>query len=198
MNAPARAVALPLLILAAVCAAPPPAAAQDGVGNVRLLVGARAFDEDDWEPVDEQLGLGLELDWRPGGSQVGFELGVSVSEEDDDAFVQGLGVVDAEASFLELYGGVRGTFGEDVVQPFVGAGLTYLVADLEVSALGASASEDEGSLGLYAHGGVSFAVGEHVSLGLDARVVLGTEMDFAGFEVDADYFQLGGFLGFGF
>ncbi len=167
------------------------------VGHVSLLLGARALDEDDWSPVEDQVAFGLELDWRGGGAPVGFEVGLSASSEEEDVRVAGL-TVDVEAELVEVYGGARWTFGEQDLRPYVGGGLSFVAADVEVSGAGATADDDDDSLGLYLHGGFQLDVGEYVIVGLDARVLLGTEIDLAGASGDADYFQVGALVGFTF
>lgn len=164
------------------------------VGHLSLLLGARSLDEDDWSPVEDQFSLGAEFDWTGAGSALGFEVGLSGSAEDDHTRSAGVGV-DVEVELLEAYGGVRWSFGEEQLRPYVGGGLSYVEAQVEAEAGGASASDDDGSVGLYVHGGFQLDVSRHVIVGLDARALLGTDLDLAGASGDADYLQLAALVG---
>jgi hypothetical protein len=172
--------------------APAPASPQGGAASksqlVNLYFGRRVFDEDDYEPVDEHAAFGLEFATEPGEEAVGFEFGVQASADDDED-----SGVNIEATTGEIYGGLRKTFGTGAVRPVLGFGVSYLRAEAEVG----GDEEDDSSLAGYAHGGVGFAVSSNLSLGIDARFLFGTELDFAGFEADADYAQLALFLGIG-
>jgi len=177
--------------------APEPAA--ERVTNVAVHLGARQLDEDDWEPVDQPAALGIELDsYRP-DQLVGFELGVQGSEDDDDFRDSVLGNVDVEAKFWEVYAGVRKTWapGGSRVRPYVGGGVTYLDADVEVDVPGlGSASDDDSSLGLYLHGGVDWQVVGGLLLGFDLRAVVGTDISLAGVDSNADYVQAAFVIGY--
>jgi len=176
--------------------------AQDEVkernGEVGVLIGARSFDENDWSPVDEQAMLGIEADWRMGVGGLGVEMGFGYSQDSGTVSVPPFGDLEAEATFLEFYGGVRQTFGNAAVRPYIGAGLTFIDADATLALGGLSGSDDDASLGGYVHAGVRGDVGRHVVLGVDVRGVFGTDLEIAGASTDADYFQAALFVGMGF
>jgi hypothetical protein len=111
------------------------------------------------------------------------------SSDDDD-----IGGVDAEASTGEIYGGVRKSFGEDVVRPYVGAGLSFINAEAELGGV----DDDDSSGAVYVHGGIAFAVSESFFLGIDLRFLMGSDIDIFGSDADADYGQLAFMMGFGF
>ena len=180
------------------CASAPADQAVPGdPGHVSLLLGGRSFD-DDWSPVEDQGAIGIEADWRPSDWLVGFEVGATFSSEDDEGRVSGFGNVDAEATFYEVYAGARASFGSGKLHPYLGAGITLLVSDVEVEAMGLSDSDTDGSAGVYAHGGLLFDVTEALVLGLDVRGVGGTDLDFEGIDADADYVQAALVLGWSF
>ena len=162
-----------------------PSAAREN--RISLYLGQRNLDEDDWAPVDEQATFGLEFSQERLGSAIGWEVGLMGSADDDD--VAGL---DVEVTTGELYGGVRKTFGDGVVHPYVGGGLALINLKADVSGVG---DDDDGSAAGYAHGGVAFAVSESFFLGLDLRLLFGSDVTIAGFDSDADYGQLALLLG---
>ena len=134
--------------------------------------------------------VGFEYVREPAGSPVGFEVGIMGSKDDDD-----IAGTDVTGSTRELYAGVHKTFGSDVVRPYVGAGLSYINAKIDVDGFG---DDDDSSFAAYLHGGVDFDVTESFYLGLDARFLFGSDLTVAGFDTDADYGQLALVLGFAF
>lgn len=169
---------------------PPPPRPLDGgyYGPVlTLAIGQRSLDEGDYEPVEDQIALGVGVHQEPPGSLVGWELGFQGSYDEDD--VAGFG--DIESSTWELYGGLRKTLvdGEEV-RPYLGAGLSLVGVRFE--ALGID--DDDSSLAAYAHGGVEIEVSPGFALGLDLRGLFGSEIDLFGVDTDADYGQLALFL----
>jgi len=155
-----------------------------------LYLGQRNLDDDDWSPVDEQPMFGLEYSRETYGSAVGFEVGVMGSSDDDD-----VGGVDFEVKTGEVYAGVKKTFGEDVLRPYAGAGISFI--NLEADASGV-ADDDDSAPAFYAHGGLAIAPSEAFFIGLDLRFLVGSDLTIAGFDTDADYVQLAVFIGVGF
>jgi hypothetical protein len=187
--------ALALVFLTACAAqstneAPAPARGPAKENRIALYLGQRNLNHDDWSPVDEQGTAGLEFVHETAASPVGFEVGIMGSS--DDGQVAG---IDVTGSTAELYGGVRKTFGEGVVRPYVGAGLSYIDATVEADGF---ADEDDSSLAGYVHGGVDFDITESLFLGLDLRVLFASDIEIAGVSGDADYAQLALRLGFAF
>jgi hypothetical protein len=153
-----------------------------------FYVGARGFDEDDYEPVELHGVLAAEYSHEGAGAPVGFEVGLALSGDENE--VAG---TDIEMATGELYAGVRKTFGSGSVHPLVGFGLAYIHA-----AIDGGPDEDDGSLAGYVHGGLAFDVGRHISLGIDARILFGSEVEFGGApETDIDYGQLALVFGVG-
>jgi hypothetical protein len=154
-----------------------------------VYLGQRSLDEDDWSPVEDQGALQLEYASESPDAAVGWEVGLGGSS-DDDTF----GGFDVTGSTAELYGGVRKTFGSGTVRPYVGGGLSFINAEVEVG----SASEDDSSVAMYLHGGVQFLLGDSFALGLDLRALLGSDITIAGVDGDADYGQAALTLGWRF
>ena len=149
--------------------------------RVSIYLGQRGFDEDDYAPVEDQATFGFEFAHETVGSAVGFEVGLLGSSDESSA-----AGFDVEGSSGELYAGVRKTFGEGVARPYLGGGLSFIHSEFEVSGFG---SDDDQSAALYVHGGVLFDVSESFFVGLDLRLLLGSDLEIAGVETDADYSQ---------
>jgi hypothetical protein len=171
--------------------APSPQETTEPVG-VRVLsafVGARQFDEDDWEPVEDQISFGLGFAMQGADAPVGFELA-------DDTFLSGVGNVDVEAEVIEFSAGVHRSFAPSArLRPQIGAGLTVISVDAKVSSGGVSASEDDVGFGFYVHGGLGIRLGSSFEVGADLRAVVGAEVELGGTDVDADYLEASLFLG---
>jgi len=194
--------AFPLLFLclSACAATPAPGAAasvdvMERVTTMRLLGGIRELDDDDWEPLESHVLVGVELDsYRP-ADPIGFELGGSFSE-DEESDSAGADFIDGEVDAFEIYAGARKTWHatDGLVRPYLGAGLTFISGEVEVegsiAGIPFSGSDDDSTLGFYAHAGLAVFVSERVSLGADLRGVLGAEFD----DLDGDYLQAAGFL----
>jgi hypothetical protein len=184
-----------LLLVVASCAtvgsqSPTPVPSSPPDDRFSIYIGQRNLDDDDYDPVDKQTTLGLEFAHEPAGSAIGWEVGLMGSGQDDE-----ISGVDVEGRTGEIYGGIRKTFGQGSIRPFVGGGISFIRSKVHVDGLG---SEDDTSPAGYFHGGVLFLASETFALGLDLRVLFGSDLDLGGFDTDADYAQLALFLGVGF
>ena len=162
----------------------------DRNSRVTIYLGQRSLDESYWAPVEDQATFGVEYAREPAGSTIGWEIGLLGSA--DETTVIGF---DVEATTGELYGGVRKTFGSGVARPYVGGGLSFINAEVDVAGLG---SADDSSPAAYAHAGISFDVTSSFFLGADLRLLFGSDMTIAGVSGDADYAQLAIHLGWSF
>ena len=153
-----------------------------------FYLGQRSLDDDDWDPVEDQGVFGLEFSHRV--SNVGWEVGFMGSSDTGRA-----GSTKTEGQMKELYGGLRVGFGDDVVRPYVGVGVSLFSSELKVSG---SNSDDDTGVGAYVHGGVTVDLNPSVYVGLDVRALLGPELSVSGFDRDTDYRQIALVLGFAF
>ena len=76
----------------------PDAPAERRANHVTVYLGQRSLDEDDWEPLEDQLMFGLEYGSERPSAAVGWELGFMAST-DDGAIVGS----DAELGTTEFY-----------------------------------------------------------------------------------------------
>lgn len=156
-----------------------------GQGAVHL--GLRYLDDDAfYEPLEEPVALGVEYARRfQKGGTFGFEAGGFLASDAE------LGV---DLLFLEGDLGLRASHDIDRFQVFAGGGIALILAQVESAVL----SEDDYTIGPYVHAGAIYYVTTDFFLGVDARLVTGTEIDFPSFvETDADYVQVALLLGWG-
>lgn len=157
-------------------------------GTVRLFFGAKALDEGDWEPVEDQsefailTNFGAE-DWDV---HVALDLRFAASDKED---VLGLEV---QSSSWELNVGVRKVFDtKSIVKPFIGGGLAFggATMDIEID------DESDAGIGIWLDAGIDFSLGGPVSLGLEFAYST-IPIDIAGVDTDAGGFRFGLTVGF--
>ena len=163
------------------------------------------------EDPDQQGALGFEYAYEPQDWLVGFEVGFSGSmkgdsrrEQDGDSFAE----VSADVSLAEVYAGLVKSFGSGPFRPYVGGGVSFVNMKTELSLEAAIPAIDleidesddvnDSSVGYYAHIGATYDLTDTFFVGVDARMLTGTEIDLEGFETDANYIQYGIVLGLSF
>ena len=172
--------------------------------RIEIVLGQRDLG-DDFEPVEEQFTVGLDYSRMFGDGRFAWSVGASYSN--DEKIINGVpnqtlgpaGVgqfVDITGTLIQVDVGARVflTAPDARVRPYVGAGLAFVQAQTEVN----STSGDDSSFGGLLRGGVDFRLTEALFLGLEARSLLGTDLDINGDSIDADYTQFGAVLGFAF
>jgi opacity protein-like surface antigen len=159
-----------------------------------VFAGVRSLDHHDWAPVEDQGTIGVQFAYEPPDAPAGVELGLFASgDEEDDARLPGGGTVDVKGETSEFSIGLRKTFvpDEGTVHPYLGGGLTYIRAKVELGGL----DDEDGSAGFYFHAGVGFDLGPSFQVGFDMRFVAATDVDLFGTDGSADYGQLAVFIG---
>jgi opacity protein-like surface antigen len=177
--------------------APLPPGGDVDLTTVRVQYGLRTQNSgDDWEPTDESEAIGIEVDHRTRDAFVGFEIGTLLADGDEDAG----GGVSFETDFDEIYAGVRKTFDFDdfFLHPYVSLGLTWIQARAALTQGVNQAADDDSSIGAYGRVGVNAVFMENVNVGLEYRLVVGTDLDFFGVSTDTDYGQFGLSVGYSF
>ena len=170
-------------------------------GNANFVLGGRQLDKDFWEPMDEQSVFQATVDFGKKGWPIHLAVGVGTSaEEKDNQFNPFTATFDKlTRSVSELSFGVmkiwepRGN-----IRPFVGGGLSSVTATFEDDnpTIG-KITQDDTSPGFYVQGGVFWRIGTRFNIGLEARMLRGTDISIGGADGDADYDQFGLVLGWG-
>ena len=171
-------------------------------GEAHLFLGQKGLDSD-WNPVDDQTEYGINFNFGIGDWPVALAVDILTSEDSGSYYYYGYDA-DVDGETLELDVGVRKSFGERKVQPYLGGGIAYIDGELkiDVPALGpvATLSLSDAAVGLWADVGVMFQLGERFNLGIDVRYS-SADVDFGvpGFgsiEVDAGGTHYGVVAGF--
>jgi len=167
-------------------------------GNMNFVYGQRSLDQDFWDPTDDQTVVGGTLDF--GGKNWPVHIAAGYYRSQDDGTLNTfpiLGSVDLDAEVSEWSLGVHKVWKAGMVRPYVGGGLSFVSADADVDSVLGSTSDDDDSTGVYVQGGVFWRLGEWFNLGFDARLLEGTDLTLFDQDGDADYWQLGALIGFG-
>ncbi|MCX7793874.1 MAG: hypothetical protein N2257_05665 [Thermodesulfovibrionales bacterium] len=163
--------------------------AQDGwTGNINLFLGAKALEEDDWAPADEQGEVGFKLDFRHKDWPLNIAIDFLSAEGDGTAYDPYYGItVDMESETSELNFGLRKIWDHfQYIRPFIGGGISIIHAEAKVKFLGTLVSDSDTGSGLWIGGGVYWTLSKHFNIGFElmassARVELfGVEVNGGG------------------
>ncbi len=145
-------------------------------GNLNALLGFKAMEKNDWDPVNAQAEGGIMLDFKAEDWPVSIALDFlgSYSKEAGAFFVPGNGLVvaDWEGATSEFNGGIRKYWGEDsMMRPYIGGGLAFIDARLEAKTGRFDYVRDSDyGVGLWFNGGIVWTLTKHFNLGFDVRL----------------------------
>lgn len=160
-------------------------------GNVNFVLGARHLQlEDVWTPFEDQGVFGVMVDFGGDAWPVHLEIGALGSGHEETFFGR-----DVTLSIGEISVGVLKDWDRSRMHPYIGAGVAAATVEFDNS----FTTEDDTTGGLYFRGGVLWRLGSRVNLGIDARLLTATQVDAfgPGADVDIDYAQIGGLIGWG-
>jgi opacity protein-like surface antigen len=143
---------------------------------------------DDFEPADNHLVLGVEIDAYDEFAPVGFEAGFLYSDDSDNT-----AGVSTALDLYELYAGVRKTFAiaDGRLHPYVSGGLAYINAKIAADSPELNQDDDD-TFGVYLRAGVYYRPSGTLRVGLDYRKMMGTHLSgTGGLDVDYDQVTLG-------
>jgi len=158
---------------------PPPAQPEH---QFSISLGQRHFTDDTnfWDPNEDQGMIAFEFAEESSAQAIGWEVGFAGSTDEST-----LAGTKWTGSTGEIYGGLRKSFGSDSVRPYLGGGLSFLRARWESSGF----DDDDTTLAAYVHGGIDFLVSQTFFVGLDVRVLFGSDITLGPLDGDADYNQ---------
>lgn len=153
-------------------------------GNINVLLGAKALDEDEWEPAHEQSELGVEIDFRKKEWPVNIAIDLLSAYDDGYVFTPGSGIL-FESRTSEFNVGLRKIWDQfPHVRPFIGGGLALIAAEAEASTYGIHISETDRGMGFWLGGGVYWTVNDHFNIGMELKAS-GADVTLMGVEVNA-------------
>ena len=135
-------------------------------GNMNFFLGAKALDENDWEPIDSHSEFGIMLDFGGEEWPVNLAVDLMVSSTEETATIPPFGSVEVKAATTELDLGVRKAFDIGSMHPFIGGGIGFMAGAYEVGGL----FECDGSgTGGWVDAGIYWTLAESFNIGFDAR-----------------------------
>jgi hypothetical protein len=174
------------------------APSEDGMtGNTQFFIGQVYFG-DQWTPIDKPASFGFDVDFAPKKSWVHVALGFNIAGEDahvaspffGETGHVGVGFVEFSAGFLVH------PVKKAPVRPYFGAGIVRTFAGVGSGSDFWSGGDTDQTFGYYGNAGIFFKVGDVFNIGIDGRIVRGTDVTLAGIETDVDYEQASLLLGF--
>lgn len=189
-----------LLPLLALLLLPASASRSDAKGDINFMLGFKHVDDFEDLTLDgdleNQVALGVEMTFRGVDWPVGIAVDLlgSGAEEEFTFLYQ----FDVEARTAELDVGVRKIWeipGKPV-RPFLGGGLALARGEIEASAFGLTADEDDTGVGFWLGGGVFWRIGDSFNIGLNLRYSA-AEVEIEDEDIDVGGLSTGLLLGFG-
>lgn len=175
--------------------------AGEWTGDVSFILGVKALDESDWEPVDQQAEFAAAVSWgkkdwpvRIATDLVGTAQEKNISQFDPEfGFFSG----DLTGSTSELAFGVRKVWTVGNARPFVGGGLAFIRGEIKFSVSGFDVSQSDTAVGPWIDGGAFWRLGKRFDIGVEARISRAKIEPVSGIEMEAGGSHLGLILGFG-
>jgi hypothetical protein len=152
-----------LLIGAFLLAAAGPASALEG--NAHVFVGQKWFSDNEWSPIETQPEFGIQVAF--GQLRAPIYFAVDVFHAHDEKTVDATRFAGGTTEYAI---GVRKVFRRQAsVHPHIGAGASLVAGDLSSESTAGRVAADDSDFGLWIDGGVTWRLGSHFSLGLEAR-----------------------------
>lgn len=160
-----------ICLLVGFCLAGSQACAQT---NFNVFFGQKSLSKSDWEPVDKQLEIGIEVDFKQEDWPISLALSYSQSADDgkiteyDDTF--GFIDVDCKSKTSELNIGAKKTWDQPSdMHPFIAGGLSYIDATGEAKALGVTVSDSDSNIGFWIGTGIYWTINNVFNFGVELK-----------------------------
>jgi len=156
-------------------------------GDVRVIVAQRTLEDIDFDD-ENQTSFGVDVRFGGDGWPVRIVAGATRVHANDGWVGTGI-----YGNVTEMFAGVVKEWGSGAARPFLGAGVSEVITDLEHDDRPSHGTSE----GAYVHTGVCWKVGGGLLVGVEMRGLFGTNVDVAGFSTEVDYVQIGAVLGWG-
>ena len=148
-------------------------------------------DKTAWSPVSSQLTGGINWNWEPSGSLIGFDTAFFYSEDQSTAQTGPAQQTTIRGETYEFsMGGIKSLYlGRSPLRAYVGAGVSLLSARLQrVQGNFINSGSDTG-FGGYGRIGLVYQIAWDGHIGFDYRTLVGTSNEINGQSFDSDYDQ---------
>lgn len=161
-------------------------------GDLAILIGSRQMkDKASWSPVSSQLTAGINWNWEPSGSLIGFDTAFFYSEDQSTAQTgPALQTTVRGETYEFAMGGIKSFYlGRSPLRAYVGAGVSLVSAKLQrVQGSFVNSGTDTG-FGGYGRVGLVYQISWDGHIGFDYRTLVGTSNEINGHSFDSDYDQ---------
>lgn len=169
---------------------------EDFDNTLVVLFGQRMLDSDEWDPTDDLTMGGINYMRRGPGGWLFWDFSVTFGDDEETALIDDE-VFDVSAKAWEIDLGLATVLDIGVLRPYFGAGLAVVNVNAEIARDGASFQDDSTTVGGYGRAGLSLEVTKSGGLvGVEARYLVGTDLDIAGVDTDVDGLQALVMVGF--
>lgn len=143
----------------------PAARAAEPAINLDFLIGQKQLDDDDWDPLEDQIEFGVQTTW--GTKDVPVGLAADLLYSSDSAKI---GTATVKGSTMEIALGARAFFPVQQFHPYMGAGINMIRAEFSGNNPGVgSASDNDTAVGFWAGLGGNVRLGSNFNLGVALR-----------------------------
>ena len=158
--------------------------------QTNLIAGVRSFDDERWEPLEDQVLFGIDYCEPIGLRAVRLEAGFQYSWDESSASLPGGVGVSLHAETFEFSAGLNASYPLGRLRPYVGGGAALLFSDTKIIDQGAIVRDDDTTMGGYAKGGLLFQVSQIAHIGVEYRKFFGGTISLSNDEVDSDAGQV--------
>lgn len=170
-------------------------------GNVNFTVISRHLDDDSWDKLQNQVGVGVNVDFSPEKWPIHFAFGVVASgrDESNDNDWRWWRESDYSGGVGELsFGALWLPNQASSTRPYLGVGVAKTFERRRERIDGDFVTDSDNSFGWYVNAGVYWRVGSRLNLGVDGRILHGTKGHLFDIERSSNYKQIALLVGFGF
>ncbi len=160
-------------------------------GDLAILIGSRQMkNKEAWSPVGSQLTAGINWNWEPSGSLIGFDTAFFYSE-DQSSSQQGLNQTTVRGETYEFsMGAIKSLhLGRTPLRAYFGAGASLMSARLQRVEGNFINSGSDTTWGGYGRVGLVYQIAWDAHIGVDYRTVVGTSNEINAHSFDSDYDQ---------
>lgn len=158
--------------------------------QTNLLVGLRSFEDERWEPVEDQVAWGIDYCEPIGLGAVRLEAGFQYTWDESSASLPGGQGVELHAETFDFSAGLNASYPFGRLRPYVGGGAALVFTDTKSLDQGEIVRDDDSTIGGYGKAGLLFQVSQIAHVGVEYRYFAGGTISLANDEVDADAGQI--------
>lgn len=134
--------------------------------QVRLSLGTKQLDSDDWGQHDEHGSIGLLLDFKKQDWPASIAIDLFGTGDENH-----VGANSYEGYTGSAHIGLRKHYdlGQTAVTTYFGSGIALVFAEEESRTAGLASKDDDSGTGYWIGGGIDYDLSDHVTLGFDLR-----------------------------